>query len=71
MKIAILCKYPVIHEGIKSILKEKYPSITSFSSIDDCFKALDNQDNELINDTEDTILIITKLCRLFITTLTK
>ena len=59
MKIAILCKYPVIHEGIKSILKEKYPSITSFSSIDDCFKALDNQDNELINDTEDTILIIT------------
>ena len=59
MKIAILCKYPVIHEGIKSILKEKYPSITSFSSIDDCFKALDNSDNNLISNTEDTILIIT------------
>ena len=59
MKIAILCKYPVIHEGIKSILKDKYQSITSFTSIEDCFKALDNQDNELINDTEDTILIIT------------
>ena len=59
MKIAILCKYPVIHEGIKSILKEKYPSITSFSSIDDCLKALDNSDSELICNTEDTILIIT------------
>ena len=59
MKVAILCKYPVIHEGIKSILKEKYPSITSFSSIDDCFKALDNSDNNLISNTEDTILIIT------------
>ena len=59
MKISILCKYPVIHEGIKSILKDKYPSITSFTSIEDCFKALDNHDNDLINDTEDTILIIT------------
>ena len=59
MKIAILCKYPVIHEGIKSILKDKYQSITSFTSIEDCFKALDNHDNDLINDTEDTILIIT------------
>ena len=59
MKISILCKYPVIHEGIKSILKDKYQSITSFTSIADCFKALDNPDNELINDTEDTILIIT------------
>ena len=59
MKISILCKYPVIHEGIKSILKDKYQSITSFTSIEDCFKALDNPDNELINDTEDTILIIT------------
>lgn len=59
MKIFILCKYPVIHEGIKSILKEKYPNLTSFTSIEDCFKALDNHDNDLINDTEDTILIIT------------
>ena len=59
MKISILCKYPVIHEGIKSILKDKYQSITSFTSIEDCFKALDNPDNNLINDTEDTILIIT------------
>ena len=59
MKISILCKYPVIHEGIKSILKDKYQSITSFTSIEDCFKALDNHDNDLINDTEDTILIIT------------
>ena len=59
MNISILCKYPVIHEGIKSILKDKYPSITSFTSIEDCFKALDNPDNNLINDTEDTILIIT------------
>ena len=59
MKISILCKYPVIHEGIKSILKDKYQSITSFTSIEDCFKALDNPDNDLINDTEDTILIIT------------
>ena len=58
MKVSILCKYQVIHEGIKSILKEKYPSITSFTSIDDCFKTLDNPDN-LINDSEDTILIIT------------
>ena len=56
MKISILCKYPVIHEGIKSILKDKYPSITSFTSIEDCFKALDNPDNNLINDTDDTIL---------------
>ncbi|WP_294130155.1 response regulator transcription factor [uncultured Clostridium sp.] len=59
MKISILCKYSVIHEGIKSILKEKYPSITSFTSIEDCFKALDNSDSDLINDTEDTILIVT------------
>ena len=59
MKISILCKYPVIHEGIKSILKDKYPSITSFTSIEDCFKALDDSDSDLINDTEDTILIIT------------
>ena len=59
MNISILCKYPVIHEGIKSILKEKYPIITSFTSIEDCFKALDNSDSDLINDTEDTILIVT------------
>ena len=59
MKISILCKYSVIHEGIKSILKEKYPSITSFTSSEDCFKALDNSDSDLINDTEDTILIVT------------
>ena len=59
MNISILCKYPVIHEGIKSILKDKYPSITSFTSIEDCFKALDDSDSDLINDTEDTILIIT------------
>ncbi|WP_195986783.1 response regulator transcription factor [Clostridium sp. D53t1_180928_C8] len=59
MKVSILCKYQVIHEGIKSILREKYPSITSFTSIDDCFKTLDNPDNNLINDSEDTILIIT------------
>ena len=59
MKISVLCKYPVIQEGIKSILKEKCPVITSFSSIDDCLKALDNSDSELICNTEDTILIIT------------
>lgn len=59
MNISILCKYPVIHEGIKSILKEKYPIITSFTSIEDCFKALDDSDSDLINDTEDTILIVT------------
>lgn len=59
MKISILCKYPVIHEGIKSILKEKYQSITSFCSIDDCFKSLDNAEDSLIADTENTILIIT------------
>ena len=59
MKISILCKYPVIHEGIKSILKDKYQNITSFASIDDCFKSLNNSDSNLINDNEDTILIIT------------
>ena len=59
MKISILCKYPVIHEGIKSILKEKYQNITSFCSIDDCFKSLDNAEDSLIADTENTILIIT------------
>lgn len=59
MKVSILCKYQVIHEGIKSILKEKYQSITSFTSIDDCFKTLDNPDNNLVNDSEDTVLIIT------------
>ena len=59
MKVSILCKYHIIHEGIKSILKEKYPIITSFTSIEDCFKALDNSDSDLINDTEDTILIVT------------
>lgn len=59
MKISILCKYPVIHEGIKSILKEKYQNITSFCSIDDCFKSLDDAEDSLIADTENTILIIT------------
>lgn len=59
MKVSMLCKYPVIYEGIKSILKEKYPSITSFTCIDDCFKALDNPENDLLSDSEDTILIIT------------
>lgn len=59
MKISILCKYPVIHEGIKSILKEKYQNITSFCSIDDCFKSLDDAEDTLIADTENTILIIT------------
>ena len=59
MKVSILCKYQVIHEGIKSILKEKYQSITSFTSIDDYFKTLDNPDNNLVNDSEDTVLIIT------------
>lgn len=55
MKISVLCKYPVIHEGIKSILKEKYPSITSFYSVDECFKSLDNVENTL----EDSLLILT------------
>lgn len=59
MKISILCKYPVIHEGLISIIKEKYQSITSFGSIDDCFSTLDNIENTLISDTDDTILIIT------------
>ena len=59
MKISVLCKYPMIHEGIRSILKEKYQSITSFCSIDDCFKALDNTEDSLLSDTDDTILIIT------------
>ena len=59
MKISILCKYPVIHEGLRSIIKEKYQSITSFGSIDDCFSTLDNIENTLISDTDDTILIIT------------
>lgn len=59
MKVSILCKYPVIHEGIKSILKDKYKNITSFTSIDDCFKSLDNSDSNLIDNNENTILIIT------------
>lgn len=59
MKISILCKYPVIHEGLKSILKEKYQSITSFCSIDECFKQLDTIESNIINDKDNTILIIT------------
>lgn len=57
MKVSVLCKYPVIHEGVKSILKEKYPSITSFYSIDECFKAMDNDNNT--NDDEQKIVIVT------------
>lgn len=59
MKICTLCKYPVIHEGLRSILKETYQSITSFCSIDECFKELENVESNLLNDTADTILIIT------------
>lgn len=59
MRISILCKYPVIHQGIKSILKEKYSNITSFTSIDDCLKSLDNSDSNLIDNNENTILITT------------
>ena len=59
MKISILCRYPVIHEGIKSILRNKYEDITGFTSIEDCFKTLDSTEDTSLNDTEDTILIIT------------
>ena len=59
MKISILCRYPVIHEGIKAILRNKYEDITGFTSIEDCFKTLDSTENTSLNDTEDTILIIT------------
>ncbi|WP_196000846.1 response regulator transcription factor [Clostridium sp. 1001271B_151109_B4] len=59
MKISILCRYPVIHEGIKSILKTKYEDITSFTSIEDCLKTLDSTENQSLINTEDTILIVT------------
>ena len=55
MKISILCRYPVIHEGIKAILRNKYEDITGFTSIEDCFKTLDSTENTSLNDTEDTI----------------
>lgn len=54
MKISILCKYPVIHEGIASLLKEKYENINSFFSMEDCFTALGNLEN-----TNNHLLIIT------------
>lgn len=59
MNVSILCRYPVIHEGIKSVLKDKYQDITSFTSIEDCFKTLDSTENKSLCNTEDTILIIT------------
>ena len=59
MKISILCKYHIIHEGIKSILKEKHTNITSFFSIEECYKALEVYDENFISTNEDTILIIT------------
>ena len=59
MKVSILCKYHIIHEGIKSILKEKHTNITSFFSIEECYEALEVYDENFINTTEDTILIIT------------
>ena len=59
MKISILCKYHIIHEGIKSILKEKHNNITSFFSIEECYKALEVYDENFISTNEDTILIIT------------
>ena len=51
MKFSIVSKYPVIHEGLISTLKEKYQSITSFNSIEKFCEGLDN--------TEDGILILT------------
>lgn len=58
MNISILGKYPVIHEGIKSILKNKYENITSFTSIEDYLKTLNSKKNQNLINTEDTILII-------------
>ena len=54
MNISILCKYPVIHEGINSLLKEKYENIISFFTIEDCFNALGNLENN-----NNNLLIIT------------
>lgn len=59
MNISILCRYPVIHEGIKSLLKDNYKNISCFSSLDNCFKALNSTDDTSITDTRNTILIIT------------
>lgn len=59
MNISILCRYPVIHEGIKSLLKDNFENISYFSSIDNCIKSLNSTDDKSINNTKDTLLIIT------------
>ena len=58
MKISILCRYPVIHEGIKAILRNKYEDITGFTSIEDCFKTLDSTENKEDLKIIDNILAI-------------
>lgn len=55
MKISILSRYPVIHRGLISMLQDKYSDITSFSSIDEYCKHLDN----IKNKVESNILIVT------------
>ena len=59
MNISILCRYPIIHEGIKSLLKDNFENISYFSSIDNCIKSLNSTDDKSINNTKDTLLIIT------------
>lgn len=59
MNISILCRYPVIHEGIKSLLKDNFENISYFSSMDNCIKSLNSTDDKSINNTKDTLLIIT------------
>ncbi len=59
VNISILCRYPVIHEGIKSLLKDNFENISYFSSIDNCIKSLNSTDDKSINNTKDTLLIIT------------
>lgn len=58
MKISILCKYPLIHYGIKSILKEKYKNITSFFLIDDFLKYISTCKNDISNGN---VILITVL----------
>ena len=59
VNISILCRYPVIHEGIKSLLKDNFENISYFSSMDNCIKSLNSTDDKSINNTKDTLLIIT------------
>lgn len=58
LKISILCKYPLIHYGIKSILKEKYKNITSFFLIDDFLKYISTCKNDISNGN---VILITVL----------